>query len=232
VPPREDPLTTVHKGLRSMIYRLSSRLQSNDFTDLDSTRGLMVDLEHDFAVARSAGCVVCILSHHATDEDQVMFPESAKVAPTLTAALIEDHHELARRELALTEGMRNILALEAPAARLVEGARLNREANQLFGAYLTHMNREDDELVPLLQEHFTDSQLVAMRTTIIARMPPERLFAIVGEMVPSMTPAELVEFFGSVRQSAPAPMITALADLCARKLDPARWAAVRSQVGV
>ncbi|MCI4324250.1 MAG: hemerythrin domain-containing protein, partial [Thermoplasmata archaeon] len=94
MPATEDLFTTIHKALRSMIYQLGSRLQTNDFADPVETAALVADLEHDFAVARSAGCVVCVLRHHAVAEDASIFPSVSTHAPTLVASLIEEHHEL------------------------------------------------------------------------------------------------------------------------------------------
>ena len=92
----EDLFTPIHKGLRSMLYSLSSRIQTNDFADVAATKALVVDLENDFAVARSAGCVLCVMSHHATDEETVIFPDTAKAGIALTTSLIREHHDLTR----------------------------------------------------------------------------------------------------------------------------------------
>lgn len=232
MPATEDLFTPIHKGLRSMIYHLSGRLQTNDFADLSATKTLITDLENDFAAARSAGCVLCILNHHASDEDTVIFPETANVARDLTTQLIEEHHGLARRELALGRAAHELLAIDSPEGRIEAGTRLNASANELFAAYIAHMNREDTELVPLMREHFTDARMVAMRGTIIGRMPPDRLFSILGFMLPSLNVTELTSLLSSLRQGAPPPLLKAVSDLCAAKVEPARWELVKLRVGL
>lgn len=229
---KEDLFTPVHKGLRSMIYGLSGRLQTNDFADLAATKVLVGDLENDFAVARSAGCALCILAHHAVDEEAVVFPAAARAGNQLITELIAEHHDLTRRELALAQSAHEILSLESAEGRIRAGVGLNVAANQLFSAYLTHMNREEVELVPLMKEHFTDHEMGAMRGKIIGQMPPDRLFALLGWMLPSLNVTELSELLVSVKQGAPPSLMRAVAELCAARVDPARWDAVKLRVGL
>lgn len=229
---RADLFTPIHKGLRAMIYSLSGRLQANDFANLETTKVLTTDLEHDFAAARSAGCILCIFSQHATDEDHSIFNHTEKVAQTLTASLMAEHHELTRRELELAQSAHQILAMGSSDDRAVAGVRLNAAANELFASYLVHMNREETELVPLMQQHFTDSEMIAMRGQIIGGMPPERIMSILSYMLPSLNVDELSEFVGSVRRTAPPPVANAVTDLAAAKVDPARWAEAKTRIGI
>jgi Hemerythrin HHE cation binding domain len=229
---REDLFTPIHKGLRAMIYSLSSRLQTNDFADLATTRALTTDLEYDFAAAQSAGCILCIFSHHAIDEDTSIFNHTEKVANALTKSLIAEHHELTRRELELTKSAHQILEMESAEDRELAGVHLNAAANELFAVYLAHMNREETELVPIMQQHFTDLEMVAMRSRIIGGMPPDRVMSILGYVLPSMNVAELSDFVGSVRQTAPPPVAKAVIDLAAATVDPGRWTQARSRIGI
>lgn len=232
MPAREDLFTPIHKALRSMIYSLSARLQTNDFSDLRATGTLMMDLENDFAVARSAGCILCVLSHHATDEESVIFPAVAKVGNGLITELVEEHHDLTRRELEIARLGQELLAFESPAARIDAGVRLNRAANELFASYIAHMNREDAELVPLMQDHFTDAQMAGMRGAIMGNIPPERMVSILGWMLPSLNVTELSQFISGLSKTAPPPLQKVVFDIASAKVDPARWSEVKLRTGV
>lgn len=229
---REDLFTPVHKGLRAMVYGLSNRLQVHDFADVASTRQLVVDLENDFLVAQSAGCILCTFAFHAEEEERIIFPPSARVANALVTELIQEHHDLTRRELEIARSAHQLLELPSPEARIAEGIRVNQMANELFVAYLTHMNREETELVPVMREHFSDAEQVTMRNTIIAKFPPDRLFALLGWMLPSLNVTELSELLASVKQTAPPPVMKAISDLCTARVDPGRWSIVRLRVGI
>jgi hypothetical protein len=215
-----------------MIYGLSGRLQTNDFADTAATKALMTDLENDFAVARSAGCALCMLAGHAVDEESVIFPDVARVGNKLITELISEHHELTRRELEIAKAGHELLSMDSADARIVAGVQLNIAANQLFGAYIAHMNREEVELVPLMAEHFTEPDMAAMQGKIVGQMPPDRVFAILGWMLPSLNVTELSRLLSSLKGAAPPQFMKAVSDLCTARVDPARWDAVKLRVGL
>ena len=229
---REDLFTPVHKGLRAMVYDLSAKLQTNDFSNLAATKGLVTDLENDFAIAQSAGCVLCAFAFHAEEEERVVFPPAARVANSLVTELIQEHHDLTRRELEIDRTAHDLLELPSPEARIAAGIRVNQMANELFVAYFAHMNREEAELVPLMREHFSDAEQAMMRGTIIAKFPPDRLFALLGWMLPALNVTELSELLASLKQGAPPALLKAVSDLCAARVDPGRWADVKLRVGI
>lgn len=226
----EDLFTPIHKGLRSMIYDLSNRLQTNDFANPAATEVLATDLEHEFEVARSSGCALCILAHHAVDEETVIFGDAAKVDAPLITKLIDQHHGLTRGELEVGRRAHEIAAMDDPAERVRAGVRLNQTANELFSAYISHMNLEETDLVPRMREHFTDAQMVAMRGVIMGRLPPDRLFAILRWMLPSLNVTELSELLRSVRGGVPPPVYQKLTDLCEARVNPTIWSEVKSRI--
>ena len=215
-----------------MLYGLSSRLQTNDFADLTATRLLVNDLENDFAIARSAGCIMCILSQHANDEETAIFPDVAKAGNELIASLIEEHHDLARREASLGRSAHALLAIQSPEGRAEAGIRLNQSANELFAAYIAHMNREETDLVPWMKEHFSDAQMLSMRGAIMGRTPPDRMSAILGWMLPSLSVRELSSLLLEVRSAVPPQAFKAITDLCEARVDPTRWGIVGQIVGI
>ena len=176
--------------------------------------------------------MVCTFHHHAEDEESAVFPAAARFQGGLIAALVDEHHGLTRRELEITKSAHQILDMKDAGMRIAAGVQLNQSANALLAAYITHMNREETELVPAMREHFTDAQQAAMRGLIIGRMPPERLFAILGWMLPSLNVTELTDLLSSIKKTAPAPLLAAVTRLCADRVDPTRWGAVKARAGL
>ena len=232
MPSTGDLFTPIHKALRCMIYSLGARLQTNDFADVAATTQLVVDLENDFEVARSAGCILCVLSGHAVDEQSAIFPHVADFGPELVQSLIEEHHDLMRRELALARSAHDLLALGSPEARVSAGAALNLSANDLFAAYLAHMNREETHLVPLMREHFSDEEMNRMRGAIMGALPRERLFAILEWMLPSLNLTELTRMLSAMKVGLPPPSFGAMTELAAQRVDPDRWRMAKQRVGI
>ena len=228
----EDLFTPIHKGLRSLLYQLSGRVQTNDFADISATTVLVGELERDFAIARSTGCAVCVMAAHAQHEERFIFPASDRVGNELVARLILDHHELTRREVAIAAAGHQLLALPTPDDRLAAGTRLNRAMNELLAAYVDHMNREETELVPLMQQHFSDAEMAAMRGAIMGSLPPEQQVAFLRWILPSLNASELAAFLRGTRRALPPPAFSKLTDLCASTVEAARWADVRARVGI
>jgi len=228
----EDLFTPIHKALRLMIYDLGGRLQNNDFQDLSATSSLVRDLENDFSVARLAGCVLCMLHQHADDEEFSIFPPALASNRELVASLIQEHQDLTRREIDVQRSAHDLLALDRADDRVAAGIVLNQMANELFAAYMVHMNREEAELVPRMKEQFTDEQMARMRGAIIGRMPPERVMATLGWMAPALNSSELTAFLGSMKQGAPPEFFRTVTGLCAARVDPARWNRVKANLGL
>lgn len=228
----EDIFTPIHKAIRSMIYDVGGRLQTNDFADRDASKPLLADLEHEFSDALSSGCLLCILHHHATDEELSVFPSVSSYGPELVQSLIQEHRDLARQLGSITTHSRALAQLSTTNQRIEAGSALNREVNTFFADYIEHMNREEVELVPLMQERFTNEQMRAMRATIIAGMPPDRVAAIFRWMLPSLNVTELTDLLGGVKAAAPPAFLAVLARIGEERVDPARWRAVKAKVGI
>jgi hypothetical protein len=228
----EDLFTPIHKGIRSMIYNVSGRLQSNDFTDATASKPLFADLEHEFSAALSSGCVLCLLHGHALDEESGIFPPVAKHDAALVQAFIEDHHVLTRQLEAITKMARELPLKTQPEERVQLGITLNQKANVFFAAYINHMNREEERLVPLMRDRFTDEQMRAMRGAIMGGMPPDRLASILRWMLPSLNVLELTSMLGAIKASSPPQVIQFIAGIATERVDPQRWQTVREHVGI
>jgi AhpD family alkylhydroperoxidase len=228
----EDLFTPVHKGLRAMLYDLARRMQTTDFSDAAATSALVADLEHDFAVAQTAGCVLCVLNHHAQDEEEGVFPQASKHAAQLVTELTSDHRELNRREYAIAASAHQLMQMARSEDRIQAGIQLNQAANDLFAAYFKHMNREETDLVPAMKEAFTDEQLAGMRASIMGKMPPDRLFALLGWMLPSLNATELSGLLGALKGKVPPEFMQRMVEICTNSVEPSRWASVRTRAGI
>jgi len=228
----EDLFTPIHKAIRSMIYDVSGRLQTNDFTDVAASTPLLADLEHEFTAAISSGCILCLLHHHASDEETAVFPSVSKHDAALVQGFIDDHHSFTRRLEAITKMARDLPSTARPEERVRFGITLNQKANDFFAAYIDHMNREEEKLVPLMRERFTDDQMRAMRGTIMGRMPPDRLAVLLRWMLPSLNVGEMTEMLGGIKASSPPQVVQFISGIAAQRVDPQRWQTVKERVGL
>jgi hypothetical protein len=228
----EDLFTPIHKAIRSMIYDVGGRLQSADFADVAASGPLLADLEHEFSAALSSGCILCILHQHASDEESAVFPPVTKHDAALVQAFIEDHHVLARQLEAITKMARELPLQIQPEERVRLGIALNQKANVFFAAYINHMNREEEKLVPLMRDRFTDDQMRAMRGAIMGGMPPDRLAAVLRWMLPSLNVVELTGMLGGIKASSPPQVLQFVTGIASERVDPQRWQTVKERVGI
>jgi hypothetical protein len=227
----EDLFTPIHKAIRSMIYDLGGRLQRADFADKASSTVLLADFQHEFANAVSPACVLCLLHAHAGAEESEVFPTMRAIDPALIQSLIEEHHEITGRLIAITKMADELRSVDALDRRLALGAQVNRTVNEFFAYYLTHMNKEETTIVPAMKEHFTDDQMRALQGAIIGAMPPERFAAYLRWMLPSLSLAELTGTMAGVKHGGRPEVLKAVAGIGEANVDPARWALVRERVG-
>jgi hemerythrin superfamily protein len=226
----EDLFTPIHKGIRSMIYDVGSRLQTNDFSDVAASKSLLDDLEHEFSAAISAGCILCLLHRHASDEETSIFPAVSTHDATLVQRFIDDHHALTRRLESITQTAHDLPTRTNPEERVQSGIKLNQQANDFFAAYLDHMNREEEKLVPLMRERFTDDQIRKMRGAIMGAMPPDRMAAILGWMLPSLNVSEMTEMLRGIKANSPPQVFQIISGIAAQRVDPQRWQAVNQRI--
>ncbi|EQD38682.1 hemerythrin/HHE cation-binding motif domain protein, partial [mine drainage metagenome] len=232
LPSTEDFLTPMHKGLRSMIYDLAARLQSTDLTDLTEAAPVLADLQHELGGPRPTACIVCLLHAHAGHEDIWAFPSLRAFDPMLLDELMQDHRELEERIRTLARMGNDLAAGSDPAARRSAARRLLLGANDLFAAYLGHMNREEAALVPLMNQRLTDGEILALRSAMERAMRPDRRIELFRWMLRSLDVHELTAWFRDVRLAAPPETLESLLRLADAEVDPARWAVARVRAGL
>ena len=158
-------LTPIHKGVRSMIYKLGTELQLADFTDEDATKAILAKLQHDLSSATST-CILCLLHEHAGNEDNFVIPKVSTFEPAMVEMLIQEHQEVVRKLVGLSKICADLISTKDPNQRIEIGLKLNRYVNELFAYYLAHLAKEEATILPATWNHLTDEQLLAIRTTV------------------------------------------------------------------
>jgi hypothetical protein len=211
-----------------MIYELGKELQTTDFTDEQATKAMVSKLKQDLASASSA-CTICLLHEHAGLEDQYVFPDVRAFEPKMIDTLLQEHREVVRRIAGVWKIADEVKTLRNREERIEMGDKLNRTANDLFAYYLTHLNGEESTIVPAMWKHFTDEQIVAMRTNVLRSLTPERSAQWNSWLFPSLNINELTGMFMELKKGAPAPVFQNLTRMAEKALGEDRWAAVKAR---
>ena len=214
-----------------MIYELGSELQTLDFTDERATEAMIVKLRQDLSAASST-CIVCLLHQHHADEDNYVFPDVRTYEPALIDTLLAEHREVVRKIAEVWKVANELKALRGREERIEMGDKLNRTANDLFAYYLTHLSGEEATLIPAMWKHYTDEQLVAIRTNVQRNIPPEVMAVWMKWVLPSLNINELTGMFMGLKKGAPPPVFENMAHMAEKALGDDRWAAVKAKAGL
>ena len=197
---RENLFRPIHKGIRSMLYELGSRLQTTDFADEAAAKRILDRLQRDLENSLS-NCILCLLNSHSRHEEHEIFSRLAPQDEDAVRLVLQEHLEIARRIHAIVRTSDEVLAAGSTARRIEIGDRLNLEANDLFCYYLQHLNNEEALIVPLMWERFSDDELRDIRATFYDALP-ELLFEVwLRWTLPSLNLHELVTLFAGLKRT-------------------------------
>lgn len=176
---RVDLFSTVHKGIRALLFELSMEIGRVDVTSTAA-----VD-----AVAGRVERVLTFLEEHAAIEDSVVWPELRALDPVLADGLAAEHRalEVAQTDVALAA---DAIALADLSQRPQAGAQLIRAVNRLVALHLLHMDREETEVLAALWACRDDAVLRALRARMAGTLPRQRLSEWMAIISPALDPVE------------------------------------------
>jgi len=176
---RVDLFTTIHKGVRTLMFDLSRAASRADITSTVAIDELVEHIDR----------VMTFIDEHAKLEDQFVIPAVRALDPLLADELAYDHRGLdaVQREVQLAA---DALALTDLSQRPTAGAQLVRVINHFVAVHLLHMNREETEVNATLWAGRSDLELGALRAQIAGSLPTERRALWAQILEPAMNPVE------------------------------------------
>ena len=116
-----------------------------------------------------------ILMWHAAGEDELVFPAMDKVAPLVARGYLHDHNEFDM----MTQGLARMVAASDP---LVAA----RETAAMTAVLRIHLDKEDQQLYPILRERTSLEEQTAIVGGMAAHVPPERNAEFIRWIFPLM----------------------------------------------
>ncbi len=155
---RESVFDLPHKGLRIALAELTAAASGNNLSVSEQRAGFE-ELFH---------AVWYLIAAHSQTEESVTFAELDARMPGASAPLRAEHAEL--------DTAYDALQRDIETGKHVESTEnfCNR-LNRFSAAFQAHMNREEDEIEPLVWAHFNDAEIQEQRTRIMAADGPEKL---------------------------------------------------------
>jgi hypothetical protein len=180
---------TPHKGLRNVISKFAFRLGHIDFSDASALQDL-----------KALGVeMFTLLNDHVHTENEHTLKYLEERAPGSSAHDRDDHEKLDEIQDDLQRQLMNFTGSETP-----EQLHSFYLSFALFQSrYLEHTHEEETVTELLLQQHFTDEELLQHRQTIMKKLEPNTLLLWLKYVIPAQRMNESVGMLAGLKANAP-----------------------------
>jgi hypothetical protein len=216
-----DPYRDIHKGIRAMLFSITSEAGRIDPADRQARAVLA---SHVKAGAH-------LLEVHAGHEDRFIQPVLEEHAPVLAVEIACAHASIATRVNALRD-----------AAGAAVGARPGTERSSLHqlyldfalltATYLEHQEMEERVVTPALVAAIGNEELQKIDGALVASIPPETMAAGLSVMIPAMNLDDRTELLGGMRAGAPPEVFAGVWALARSVLDERDTNALADRLGL
>jgi len=218
-----DMYTSVHKGQRSRFFDISSQAGRVDYADQKSLDGLYDELDSFREHMRL----------HAALEERFIHPLLSSRVPGGARKLEEDHRFIHQRFDDLVSTFGWIRARSADFEKRQELAlEFYRTWNRFTSFYFMHINKEEEQVQPLLWELCTNEELAATFKTILASQKPTELMGNLKMMLPAMNLYERVDLLRKGQASMSPEAFQGALRLAEQVLTSNDFAALKSKMGL
>jgi hypothetical protein len=177
--PRVDLFTTIHKGIRVLLFDISTEAARIDLASCIAVDGLVERIHRTIA----------FLDEHAHHEDTHVIPAVKLVASELATSLGIEHRVLDAIQTQVAVCADGLACADIEGRGPV-GAQLSRLLNRLTAAQLSHMHREETEVNEVLWAAYEDADLTAIRGRLVGSIPRDRYAEWMTMIAPALNPVE------------------------------------------
>lgn len=194
-----DLYSSVHKGLRTLLYGAATRIARTDFDDDGQARAATAELR------RTLG----FLHEHAEHEDREILPLLREKNPWTAEEFQGDHARLEglHRDI---EALLSRIDTTNGAEREALGRRLAERANRLVAEHIHHMEREERSGNRVLWAHCSDDELHAAHERIVTSIGLERLTQWAEFLLPALNRAEREQAIAGISAIVPAAVLAVI----------------------
>jgi hypothetical protein len=216
-----DLYANIHKGQRSRFFRIAVQAGTIDYADQNALDRLYDELNSFRDHMRL----------HADAEEKYIHPMLSERVPGGARKLEEDHRIINQRFNDLVTHFDGTRAQPADIKKRRELIlEFYRAWNRFLSYYFLHINKEEEQVTPLLWKLCKNEELAATFKTIMASQKPDELRDSFAMMLPAMNLYERVEMIGAGRGSMPPEAFQGFLKLTERLLSPEEWTALKSKL--
>lgn len=198
-----------HKGLRNVISKFAFRLGQTDNTDPSALQQLKELGNEMFA----------LLNDHVHTENEYTLRLLEERAPGASVHDREDHEKLDQIQDDLQLQLRSLTGEETSAQ--IHDFYLTFTLFQ--SQYLEHTHEEERVTERLLQEHFSDEELIEHRQTIMKKISPDTLLLWLKYVIPAQRIGESVDMLSGLKANAPREYFEKVMEAIRSEMGPQRY---------
>lgn len=186
---RIKSLDPPHKGLRNALGQLTFLAGKTQYSNRESVARLQSLAKEVFHLLKD---------HTYTENKFILAPLEEKLMGS-SAEYLDDHQEIDELETELFEVIMSLDATQSDE----EGHDLYLDLCDFQALYLIHIDKEDVGLEPLVQEQFTDEELMGHQVAIMQEMSFETLLLWFKYIVPARRLEENAQVLRGFKGAAP-----------------------------
>lgn len=205
-----------HKGLRNVISKFVFQLGHTDFKDTSALERLKVVGNEMFT----------LLDDHVHTENEHTLRHLDERAPGASAHDRHDHETLDEVQKALQNQLQGFTGAESEAQ--IHAFYLDVSLFQ--SQYLEHIHEEEMVTELLLQQHFTDEELMQHRLAIMRRAEPSMLVLWLKYIIPAQQEHESIGMLSGLKANAPEPFFREVLETIENEMEPGRYRKLVSSI--
>jgi len=205
-----------HKGLRNILSKFSLLASQTDYSNIE-----------DIALLKRLGNEMFLLlkDHVHTENEYTLIPLEARCH----GAAAHDIHDHELLELQQDKLERMMQALDGTQNE-EEGHRFYLEFTSYHSRYLQHIYEEETVTERLLQENFSDEELMAHRASIMKRLELPVLFLWLKYVIPAQPRMQRLAMLSAFKANAPKDAFAALLLVIEPEMNPLDYSILRQQL--
>ena len=219
---RVDMYTGIHKALRALMtdtLLAVGRMDPTDTTELTATSGRVLDLL-DFCAA------------HLAHENAFVHTAIEARAPGASEVIAHEHDEHLAHIAGLKHMVASLLSTDLGHDVAISVLGLYRSLTLFIAENFQHMHVEETAHNAVLWARYTDAELIAIHSALVASIPPADMMFTLRWLVPYMNPAERTAMMSGMQAHAPAPAFAAALEVVRPHLTQAEWVKLARSLGL
>jgi hemerythrin-like domain-containing protein len=219
---RYNVFNQIHKGLRALLFDTALKLQQTDFNDEAATSAIFDQIQR----------VLWLFHGHADTEDNMVLPLIEKKAPVVAADFEKEHETDHLLAVAIQKAMQRYEQLSSQEERTDAGTAVLIALNEFVAFNLSHMNREETLLNPILWQHYTDEQLVSLTQEIVIKTPQHKNELYSRWMLKGLGMQEIVGWYRNIQATAPHFVFEQFCFMAEEELAIDHWNILKTELGI